>query len=164
MIDINTLTKYTKKELIELINSAQTCLNNKFAAEYQARVKYNRQFVGKCYRREVESTWFKTKTVYYYKCISEYGKNELCASFLRFPEEPYLHISHNATKKYSTYIADLFTFSLDDIMVSGTTEILNFLDNTMKEISEEEWNLAFDKHCKLLKELRDSDYEINKNT
>ena len=162
MIDKNNLIKYTKKELIELIDSAQACLNKHLAAEYQDHLKYNRQFIGKCYRREIEHAWTGKKIIYYYKCVSEYGDNELRVSFLQFPEEPDLYISNDNLKKYSTYRVDLFTFSLGDIMVNGT-ESLNFLNNTMEEISEEEWNLAFDKHCKLLKEIGNKNYENDKN-
>ena len=97
----------------------------------------------------------KYKFIYkYVKIINVRSINVYKVSALTFPEKPLYSFEPNMFRYAScddelTGLFDLYSFKIENLMIDD--KILNNFN--CKEISEQEWEEAFDKHCELLKNM-----------
>ena len=121
-----------------------------------------KKWVGKYFIREgypciLDSlSMIQTKPIKtYYKVISAQMENEYRVGVFCFEEYPIFNLKSKLRKNYITEDllfkkGSLKSFWVDTIMIKT-------LEKTVKEISKEEWERAFDKHCKCLKNMEFKD-------
>lgn len=159
---ISALSKEERKEIqdeILLISRKEEIQRYESTLE-----EYRNTLLGRCFKvKEKEDGIYK-----YYKCISEYANNKCRASFLIFKSLPVVSIEKILSKSSYTidhYKVDLYSFYIDDILVDGSFYALQeWREMQRGEITKEEWEEAFNIHCKALKKIGDKSEEKNNNT
>jgi len=159
------ISALSEQELYALENEIKNLRNEKIKKNYLSTLEeYRNTLLGRCFKiKEKEDGIYK-----YYKCISEYANNECRASFLIFKTLPIVDITKILSKSGYTidhYKVDLYSFYIDDILVNGGFYASEEWREMQKgEITKEEWEQAFDVHCKALKKVGDKSEKENNNT
>ena len=133
---------------------------NSYAREAE-EIKSNLFFINKYYKREIDTYILDQRVTKYYKVISPFASNTYRVSMLSFPSVPKMSLLTSFSlasglNKLDGKI-DLDSFKVEDVWVRTTRNPDNTnasLFSHFKEISKEEWEEAFDNHCKVLKDLR----------
>ena len=164
---IRTLMKdLSQEELSELSTSINTLTRNNCHKNIMDTVESHKKYVGKCYILKGYSshndmlTGKKPNANKYFKIISERATNEYHMTALTFPENPEYTFNPHLHKMYFPGDGFCGKITLSGIDVEDVGFFCNDLQHggqkidQFEEISLEEYNEAFDKFYKQLKELQ----------
>lgn len=159
------ISALSEQELYALEIEIKNLRNEKIKENYLSTLEeYRNTLLGRCFKvKEKEDGIYK-----YYKCISEYANNKYKVNFLIFKSLPVVNIERFFSKSgypIDCYKVDLYSFYVDDILVDGSFYALQeWREMQRGEITKEEWEEAFDIHCKALKKIGDKSEKENNNT
>ncbi len=154
-IDFNN---YTREQLEQLKDNLDRRLTQTARNDTINILREHKYLENKCYKTimslENKNVNHKYKFIYkYVKIINVRANNIYRISTLTFPEKPLYSFTPHLFRHvcYDDGLVgtfDLYSFSIEDLMID---KILN--NPNCKEISEQEWEEAFDRHCELLKDM-----------
>lgn len=104
-------------------------------------------YAGKTYKQNYSTYLFNKKNTVYCKIISGFSSNPYRISCLLFPEYP-SYTYYERFNRESGYW-ELNSFYVDSILLRDFT-----IDKKYEEISNEEWESAFNNHIECLKKLK----------
>ena len=154
----NAAKSLDRRNLYILQNKINSWLFDESQTRLLQQIKANQYYVNQCF--------YDTKKQYYYKIISPFSPSEFQVSVFQFPKKPSYTFEHqmHLHRHYGDLINGKFELLSFEI---NTRPIKFFSYKNMKRITEEEYNTAFDEHCKFLKKINyeiEAKYEKNKNS
>lgn len=143
----NELKNLSHDEIKAYANMADHILAEEYAEKcLQNMEEHDQTLSGKTYRRVFSSPWGMVNEVHYYKVVSGYSNNDSRATCLVFDEIPFAECQEEISAR--SFKWNFSYLDVTDVMIDTLNE-----EHGFKEITDEEWEEAFDKYCEGVKKL-----------